>query len=101
MLRRRPEAVLFLALATKVSLDSQTLAYYSAAALFGALAYDLLGRRSALPVWTLFTYLALHSSMDVVASPMLRADIRMGVVLMAVLLVIGQRPQARAGSGRS
>jgi hypothetical protein len=101
VLRRRPEAVLFLALATKVSLDSQTLAYYSAAALFGALAYDLLGRRSALPVWTLFTYLALHSSMDVVASPMLRADIRMGVVLMAVLLVIGQRPQARAGSGRS
>ena len=96
VLRRRPEAVLFLALATKVSLDSQTVAYYSAAALFGALAYDLIGRRSALPVWTLATYLALHSSMDVVASPMLRADIRMGVALMAVLVVVGQRPRAPA-----
>ena len=97
ILRRRPEAVVFLALATKVSLDSQTVAYYSAAALFGALAYDLIGRRSALPVWTLFTYLALHSSMDVVASPMLRADIRIGVALTAVLLVVAQRPRARAG----
>ena len=94
VLRRRPEAVLFLALATKVSLDSETVAYYSAAALFGALAYDLVGRRSALPVWTLATYLALHSSMDVVASPMLRAEIRIGVPLMAVLLVLGQRPRA-------
>ncbi|MDX6488150.1 MAG: hypothetical protein QOK13_765, partial [Gaiellaceae bacterium] len=46
VLRGRPEAVLFLALATKVALDSQTVAYYSAAALFGALAFDLIGRRS-------------------------------------------------------
>lgn len=89
VLRRRPEAVLFLALATKVSLDSQTVVYYSAAALFGALAYDLIGRRSALPVWTLFTYLALHSSMDVVSRPALRADFRLGVALIPMLVVLG------------
>ena len=87
VLRGRPEVVLFLALSTKVALDSQTVAYYSAAAVFGALAYDLVGRRSALPIWTLVTYLALHSSMDVVASQMLRADIRIGVAVMAILLV--------------
>jgi hypothetical protein len=89
VMRRRPEAVLFLALAMKVSLDSQTVAYYSAAALFGALAYDLIGRRSALPVWTLFTYLALHSSMDVVANPVLRADIRIAVAFVPILLLLG------------
>ncbi|MDX6479459.1 MAG: hypothetical protein QOG29_2046 [Gaiellaceae bacterium] len=101
VLRGRPEAVLFLALATKVALDSQTVAYYSAAALFGALAYDLIGRRSALPVWTLVTYLALHSSMDVVASPILRADIRIGVPVAVVLLVIGSTPRTRGPSATS
>ena len=88
VLRRRPEAVLFLALATKVSLDSQTVAYYSTAALFGALAYDLIGRRSALPIWTLFAYLALHSSMDVVASPSLRTYIRLGVAVAPVFFLL-------------
>jgi hypothetical protein len=101
VLRGRPEAVLFLALATKVALDSQTVAYYSAAALFGALAYDLIGRRSALPVWTLVTYLALHSSMDVVASPMLRAGIRIGVPVAVVLLVVGSIPRTRGPSATS
>jgi hypothetical protein len=91
VLRRRPEAVLFLALATKVALDSQTVAYYSTAALFGALAYDLIGRRSALPIWTLATYLTLHSSMDVVASPMLRAELRLGIALAPILLLLGLR----------
>ena len=88
VLRRRPEAVLFLALATKVSLDSQTVAYYSTAALFGALAYDLIGRRSALPIWTLFAYLALHSSMDVVANASLRADIRLGVAIAPLCFLL-------------
>jgi len=88
VLRGRPEAVLFLALATKVSLDSQTVAYYSTAALFGALAYDLIGRRSALPIWTLFAYLALHSSMDVVASPSLRTYIRLGVAVAPVFFLL-------------
>jgi hypothetical protein len=93
VLRGRPEVVLFLALATKVALDSQTVAYYSAAALLGALAYDLIGRRSALPVWTLVTYLALHSSMDVVADPLHRAQIRVAVALTPImlLLVVGSR----------
>jgi hypothetical protein len=88
VLRRRPEAVLFLALATKVSLDSQTVAYYSTAALFGALAYDLIGRRSARPIWTLFAYLALHSSMDVVANPSLRTYIRLGVAVAPVFFLL-------------
>ena len=92
ILRRRPEVVLFLALATKMSLDSQTVAYYSTAALFGALAYDLMGRRSALPVWTLFTYLALHSSMDVVANASLRADVRAAVALVPILALLGVEP---------
>ena len=83
------ENVLLLALATKVALDSQTVAYYSAAALFGALAYDLIGRRSALPVWTLFSYLALHSSMDVVANPSLRAEIRAGSAIVPVVVILG------------
>jgi hypothetical protein len=91
VLRRRPEAVLFVALATKVALDSQTVAYYSTAALFGALAYDLIGRRSALPIWTLLTYLALHSSMEVVASPTLRAELRLGIALAPILLLLGLR----------
>jgi hypothetical protein len=89
VLRRRPEAVLFLALATKVALDSQTVAYYSTAALFGALAYDLIGRRSALPVWTLLAYLALHSGMDVVAAPLLRADLRLAIAVAPILLLLG------------
>ena len=97
VLRGRPELVLLLALATKVSLDSQTVAYYSAAALFGALAYDLIGRRSALPVWTLFTYIALHSSMDVVASPMLRADLRVAIALAPILLLLGSRRTEMTG----
>ncbi|MEP6977235.1 MAG: hypothetical protein ABI948_04205 [Thermoleophilia bacterium] len=97
VLRGRPEVVLLLALATKVSLDSQTVAYYSAAALFGALAYDLIGRRSALPVWTFFTYLTLHSSMDVVASPMLRADLRLGIALAPILLLLGLGRTQTAG----
>jgi hypothetical protein len=97
VLRGRPEVVLFLALATKVSLDSQTVAYYSTAALFGALAYDLIGRRSALPVWTLFTYLVLHSSMDVVSSPMLRAELRVAIALTPILLLLGLR---RTGTPR-
>lgn len=88
LLRRRPELVLFLALATKVSLDSQTVAYYSTAALFGAFAYDLIGRRSALPIWTLFAYLTLHSSMDVVADPLQRADIRLAVALAPIILLL-------------
>jgi hypothetical protein len=95
IVRRRPEAVLFLALATKVALDSQTVAYYSTAALFGALAYDLIGRRSALPIWTLATYLTLHSSMDVVASPMLRAEVRSGAALVPILLLCAIDSRAR------
>jgi hypothetical protein len=62
--RRRPEAVLLVAMLARVALDSQTLSYYLSTAVMAAVVLDLLNRRRTcpLPVWTWWTVIMLDGS---------------------------------------
>jgi hypothetical protein len=59
LLRGRWQAALPVALGVRIALDPSAYGYYTPTLLVGALAWDLLGSKRPLPIWTIVTYVGL------------------------------------------
>jgi len=83
---RRWYAIPFVVVAARIALDPQTLTYYTAGLLVGALAIDLLGRRRPLPLASLGSFLVLITGIGIETSHQQAAS-RLFVGVAAVALV--------------
>lgn len=109
VLRGRWQAALFAAIAFRVLIDPATWSYYTAGVVLGALAWDLLGTRRVIPVWTIVTFLLLAEATLLVDDPVLRGGLRAFACLAALTLLLGRDVfsgpflawPARAGQGAS
>jgi hypothetical protein len=89
--RGRWPAAILVALAFRVLIDPATWSYYTAAVVFGACAWDLLGTRRTIPVWAVAEFLLLAEVTLLVDDPMLRGWLRGLACLAALITLVGNR----------
>ena len=82
------------ALAVRLALDPAVFGYYTPALVLGALAWDLLGSRRPLPVWTLLTVLGIKVAPDLVAAPHRQGALRLATCLALLGAVLAPRAAA-------
>jgi hypothetical protein len=91
--RGRWPAVLLICTAVRVALDPNTYPYYDAGPIVGALVWDLMGGRRAVPVWTLAAGSLYWAWSAAGGASMLTGDMRVGfavvVAAYAILAPVG------------
>lgn len=100
VLRGRWPAAIAVALAARIALDPSVYGYYTPTLIIGALAWDLLGSRRALPIWTGVIYAGVVIAPWFVSQPSSLGDLRLavsiGLVAGALVLPATTRARARA-----
>lgn len=94
VLRGRWAAALLLAVGARLALDPAVFPYYMPGLVMAALAWDLVGARRPVPIWTLGAFFALHTLPQTAASPEVQGFARVGIVLAALALLL---PRPRPG----
>jgi hypothetical protein len=89
--RGRWPAAILVALAFRMLLDPATWSYYTAAVVFGACAWDLLGTRRTIPLWAVAEFLLLAEVTLLVDDPVLRGSLRVLACLAALVTLVGAR----------
>ena len=89
--RGRWPAAILVAVAFRVLLDPATWSYYTAAVVLGAFAWDVLGTRRLLPLWTVAEFLLLAAATTLVHDPQLRGVLRIAACLLALVPLVGPR----------
>ena len=89
--RGRWPAAILVAIAFRVLLDPATWSYYTAAVVLGAFAWDLLGTRRLLPLWTVVEFVLLAEAATLVNDPQLRGVLRIAACVIAMLPLLGSR----------
>ena len=86
--------------AFRVLLDPATWSYYTAAVVLGACAWDLLGTRRTIPVWTVAEFLLLAEATLLVDDPVLRGVAARSLACLAALApLVGRRLELDAPDG--
>jgi hypothetical protein len=88
VLRGRWPAVLLICTAVRVALDPNTYPYYDAGLVTGALIWDVLGSRRAVPVWTLAAGSLFWGWTAVNGVATLAGDLRVGFAVAAAAVTI-------------
>lgn len=88
--RGRWALALLLAVGARLALDPATFSYYMPGLVLAALAYDLVGSRRALPIWTLAAYVALQTVPEF-ASPQTQGYVRLAIALAPGALLLAPR----------
>jgi hypothetical protein len=86
--RGRWPAVLLICVAVRVALDPNTYPYYDAGPMVGALVWDLMGSRHAVPAWSLATGSLFWGWTAVGGDATLSGDLRVGFALAAAAFTI-------------
>lgn len=86
--RGRWAAAILVAVGARLALDPGVFSFYTAGFVFGALVWDLVGRRLPIPVWTFATYAALELVPRIVDDPQIRGIARVAIVLAAAASVL-------------
>ncbi|HEY2576062.1 MAG TPA: hypothetical protein VGI74_07115 [Streptosporangiaceae bacterium] len=79
--RRRWAAVILLGAGARIALDPGVHGYYTPELMAGALLWDLLGPRRAVPVWSVLCFAALNVAPLLTKDAALLGDIRLGVIV--------------------
>jgi hypothetical protein len=86
--RGRWPAVLLICVAVRIALDPSTYPYYDAGPMVGALVWDLMGSRHAVPAWSLATGSLFWGWTVVGGDATLSGDLRVGFALAAAAYTI-------------
>lgn len=86
--RGRWPAVLLICTAARVALDPNTYPYYDAGLVVGALVWDLMGSRRAVPAWSLAAGAMFWGWTNLAGQPVLAGDIRIGFAVAAAGVTI-------------
>jgi hypothetical protein len=86
--RGRWPAVVLICTAVRVALDPNTYPYYDAGLVVGALVWDLIGARRAVPAWTLAAGSLFWGWTAAGGSSVLAGDLRVGLALAAAGVTI-------------
>jgi hypothetical protein len=89
--RGRWPAAILAAVALRVLLDPATWSYYTAAVVLGAFAWDVLGTRRMLPLWTVAEFLLLAEATTLIDDARLRGVLRIAACLLALAPLMGSR----------
>ena len=93
--RGRWPAAILVAMAFRVLIDPATWSYYTAEVVLGACAWDLLGSRRVVPVWTTVEFLLLAEATLLIGDPVSRGWLRALACLAALVSVVGPVPRPR------
>ena len=86
--RGRWPAVILLAVGARIALDPAAHGYYTAGVMLGALAWDLLGARWPVPLWSILSFCALNLVPLVTADAHLRGIARLSLVIAFTLVIL-------------
>ena len=82
-------AALLLAVGARLALDPAVVTYYTAALIFAALVWDLLGGKRPIPIWGLATVFAFYTVPELISAPRAEGIARIAVVIAAAVVVLG------------
>ena len=87
--RGRWAAALLVAVGARLALDPALVSYYTAALVFAALVWDLLGKPRPLPIWGPATVFAFYIVPELTSAPRAVGGARIALVAAAALAVLG------------
>jgi hypothetical protein len=82
--RGRWAGALLAAFAVRLALDPAAWPYYTPELVLGALVWDLLGARRAVPIWTLAAFIGLEGARHAIGAPGARGAERLALVVVAL-----------------
>ncbi|HLX46809.1 MAG TPA: hypothetical protein VKS82_00580 [Streptosporangiaceae bacterium] len=86
--RRRWAAVILLGAGARIALDPGVHSYYTPELMAGALLWDLLGPRRAVPVWSIACFAALNVTPLLTTDAAVLGDVRLGVIIAVTAAIL-------------